>query len=398
MKRMMIMAVSAALVLAACSGAEETDPEAEDDPDVTEEESDDPDEADEDDGPDEGDTDDEDDAEADGTDLSELSGQLAVATYGGPTEEAWQESFGEPFAEQAPDVETVISGVPNPSSLAFTQEGDQQFDVLLVTGTNVAQIRDNEERLYEPIDPSQLSRADAVYDDLVIDNDDGDWVAVPVFITYYGIVINNELVEPDAIQSWADLADPQFEDQILSNSPFFFSTTDLPMFALANGGSPTDLEPGIDLFEETLPNIRGTIDNLAEAASQMASGEIAASPFYFSQYSQLVDGGADVDMVLPEEGGLLSPLYLMVVADSENVDNALGFMDLVLEPANQEAAGAASSYVPVVDDAELIDTIAERSGFDTTEDLMSELVMPDFEHLADTQEENTQQVEDLLGQ
>ena len=391
MKKVLLAALAAALVLAACgqgseeSGStEEPDTPADDQAaEPTEDEEGEPDAS-------------ADDDETD--DQGSLSGQLAVAVYGGPTETAWQEAFGAPYAEVAPDVDAVIAGVPNPSSLAFTQEGDQQFDVLLVTGTNVAQILDSDTQLYEPIDPSSLSRSGEVYEDLVLTDDDGAWVAVPVFITYYGIVYNTDHVDEGAITSWADLADPMFENRLLVNSPFFFSTVDLPMFALANGGGLTDLEPGLELLEESLPNVRATVGNLAEAASQMASGEVYASPFYFSQYSQLLDGGAAVDMVLPEEGGLLSPLYLMIVADSPNVENALGFIDVVLQVENQEVAGEKSSYVPVVQDADLIDKISERSGFASTEELLEQLVMPDFFHLAEQQGENTQRIEDMLAQ
>lgn len=390
MRKLLIAGLSAMLVLAACGGADDApEPEPGQEEPAAVEEAEEPAAVEEADEPS--------DDEPAGRDYAALSGPLAVATYGGPTESEWQESFGEPFQEEAPNVDFALAGVPNPSSLAFTQEGDEQFDLLLMTGTNVAQIMNADNQLYTPIDPSSLERAEAVYEDLIITDDDGNWAAVPTFVTFYGIVTNTELVEPGTIQSWADLADPQFENRLLLNSPFFFATTDLPMFALANGGSPTDLEPGLELLEEVLPNARGTIQNLAEAASQMASGEIAVSPFYFSQYSQLVDGDAPVEFTIPEEGAFLSPLYLMIVRDSDNAENALAFIDLVLRADRQEAAGEGASYVPVVRDADLIDKLSERSGFSTTEELLDRLVRPDFAHLAATQSENTQRIEDILA-
>jgi spermidine/putrescine-binding protein len=343
-----------------------------------------------------------DDGEAGDTDgsaaLGDLSGQLAVATYGGPTEAAWQDVFGQPFSEEASDVDLAIQGVSNPSALAFAQEGDQQFDLLLVTGANVAQIRQTGEQLYRPIDPGRLERADMVYEDLVVTDDDGNWVAVPVFITFYGIVYNTDMVEEGAITSWADFADPQYDGEIMVNSPFFFATTDLPMFSLANGGDVTDLEPGFELLEEVLRNNPTTMGNLAESASMMAGGEVAVAPFYFSQYSQLVDQDAPVDMVLPEEGGLLSPLYLILVDETENEDAAYGFLDFVLDAERQEAASDRASYVPVVEDADLIEKISERSGFASTEELMDRLVIPDWDYLAENQGENSQRIEDMIAE
>lgn len=324
------------------------------------------------------------------------SGQLAVAVYGGPTTETWEESFGEPFRSDYPDVELSISGVDNPSSLLFTQEGDVQFDLLLATASDVAQLVNSEDGLYTPIDPNDLDRSGEVFDEL-INEQDGQWAGAPVALTYYGIAVNTDVHDPSSIESWADLANPEFEGEYLMNGPSFFATTDLPMFSLANGGTLTDMEPGMELLEETLPNVGGAVTDLANAAAQMESEAATIAPFFFSQYSQLLDSGVSAEMVLPEEGGYGSPLYLVMSADSANQETALTFLDTVLDADNQVAVQEPSAYIPVVEDAELIDKIQERSGFESSTEIIDNLTFPDYEYLAENREENTQRIEDLLA-
>lgn len=328
-----------------------------------------------------------------------VSGELSVAVYGGPTEVTWNESYGAPFKEAYPNVDLTIQGVQNPASLLFTQEGDVQFDLILATASDVAQLKaSGDTTKFIPIDPASLERSGQIYEELLSVGDDGKWTGVPVAITYYGIVYNTDEHQASDIESWADLADPKFKDAYLMNSPSYFATVELPMFALANGGSDTDLEPGIELLERTLPNVHGVSQDLANSAAQIESRAVTVAPFYFSQFSQLLDAELPVDMVLPKEGGFGSPLFLVISADSKNEAAALKFLDSVLSVDSQTNVQAPSAYIPVVKDAGLIDKIKERSGFDSVEKILEQLVFPDYAYIASMREEYTQRIQDLLAQ
>lgn len=328
---------------------------------------------------------------------SGISGRLAVAVYGGPTTATWQKAFGEGFSKDFPDVALNISGVPNPSSLLYTQQGDVQFDLVLATASDVAQLAAGPDSRYTPIDPATLERSSHVISSLASETADGKWVGVPVALTYYGIVVNTDKHDPASVTSWADLADPKFKGQYLMNGPSFFATTDLPMFALANGGSATDLEPGFELLKQSIPNVKSVVSSLANAGAQMKSGDAGVAPFFFSQYSQLLDSGVPVKLVLPKEGGYASPLYLVMSPNTKNKDGALQFINSVLRADRQEGVQDASAYIPVVDDAALIDKLKERSGFQSAEDLMKQLTFPDYAYLAEHRDENTKRIEDLLA-
>src|SRR5690625_1308782 len=132
-----------------------------------------------------------------------VSGELSVAVYGGPTEVTWNESFGMAFNEAYPDVDLTIAGVQNPASLLFTQEGDVQFDLILATASDVAQLTAaGDTSKFIPIDPDPLERPGHVHDELLSLADDGSWTGAPVAITYYGIVYNTEEHQASDIQSW----------------------------------------------------------------------------------------------------------------------------------------------------------------------------------------------------
>jgi putative spermidine/putrescine transport system substrate-binding protein len=333
-------------------------------------------------------------AETTTTETPRLEGDLNVAVFGGPTEASWRTSFGEPFAE-ATGVNVRIGGVPAPSALATAQKGKPQFDLLLVTGTDAARFARDPE-IYDPVDPSELSRSGELLDGIAVEQD-GKWVATPGFMTYYAIVVNKDEIDPSSIRSWADLQNPEFKDRLLLNNPVFGATDDLPMLALANGGSMSDVDPGFELLRRIVPNVRTTITSLADAASQMANGEATISPFYFSQYGQLLDQNIPVEMVVPEEGALGSPLYLMIPKGAKNRENAIAFLDFVLQPEQQEAAQDASSYLPVVKDAELIPKVQERVGRSSMSELVETLNIPDYPYFAANAGDWVRRIESILA-
>lgn len=325
------------------------------------------------------------------------SGKLAVAVYGGPTTKTWTNAFGNPFSKDNSGIQLSISGVPNPSSLLYTQKGNVQFDLLLATASDVAQLAEGDGSQYTPLDPADLKRASHIREGLVRKNKSGKWVGVPVALTYYGIVVNSDKYDVKDVTSWADLADPRYEDQYLMNGAAYFSTTDLPMFALANGGSKTNLEPGFKLLKRTLPNVKSVATSLANAASMLKAGDAGIAPFFFSQYSQLLDSKVPVEMALPNEGAYAGPLFLVLSPNSKNRENAMAFLDSVLLPERQEAVQGPSAYIPVVDDAKLIDKLQTRSGFSSVESLYENMTFPDYAYLAAHREKNTKRIENMLA-
>lgn len=333
--------------------------------------------------------------EGDGSDV--LSGELTVAVYGGPTAKTWQDAYGKVFSDKYPSVDLTISGVGNPASLLHTQQGDVQYDLILATSTNVAQLAQGDGSLYDGIDPSELQRADSVRDTLIVANSGGEWVGTPIALTYYGIVVRNDLLPDSGSMSWADIKDPRFEGKYLMNSPPYFATVDLPMFALANGGSPTELEPGFALLKETLPNVQSIAGSLASAASSMTSGEAGIAGFYFSQYSQLLDSDVPVTMVTPKEGFWAGGLYLVLSPNSDNVDAALAFLDVALGTDAQSVVQDPSAYIPTVKDVPLTSKLKARSGYDSVSDLYEDMVFVDYAYLAKNREANTKRIEDMIA-
>lgn len=191
---------------------------------------------------------------------------------------------------------------------------------------------------------------------------DGQW-----FCNHYGTVgwaVNTDEVE-EVPRTWEDLLDERFEDTIALYNPesAYNGFINFLNANIAMGGSLTDVDPGIEFFNELQD--RGNIAAMPDqgVTTSFFQGEVPMLMAYdFNAYEAkyLSDMDEDsVEVVVPQDSALVIPYTLSVVNDSSRRENAEAVCDFQLSEQGQQLF--ANAFVtPARDDVEVPADIADR--------------------------------------
>lgn len=231
------------------------------------------------------------------TELAEAEGKVHLIAY--PDEWAnYAESF-EIFTD-ATGLEVEVSN-PNGSSAEELEavrnlKGQStQPDVLDIGATFTQQAIDDE--LITAYKPSTF---DEIPDNLK--DADGMWTAA-----YYGVMsIGVDANQVDVPETWEDLKDPQYKGKIYMGDPRSGASQLAAVFAasLANGGSASDIGPGIDFFAELAEG--GYLVWGDSGSKALATGEAAVMLDWNFNFpgieNEMEMAGIDLQVAVPSDG------------------------------------------------------------------------------------------------
>jgi putative spermidine/putrescine transport system substrate-binding protein len=163
---------------------------------------------------------------------------------------------------------------------------------------------------------------------------DGRWAS-----SYWGAIAF--LVNTDQVKSlpstWNDLLKPEYKDMVCSRDPRVstYATATVLAAAIANGGSESDVKPGLDWFKALRDggNLRqGVVLNVAS----IQKGECPISLVYdFDGFAKRDATGLPLQVIIPKDGtvGMLFAQYVSAVAPHPNA--AKGALDFLFSDEGQ---------------------------------------------------------------
>ncbi|MBQ1079627.1 MULTISPECIES: extracellular solute-binding protein [unclassified Nocardiopsis] len=185
---------------------------------------------------------------------------------------------------------------------------------------------------------------------------DGAWTSVHTGTI--ALIVNEDHLDGAPVpQSWDDLLDPAYEGRVgyLDPTQAAVGYSAATAVNVALGGDFDDWGPGLDYLNALRDN--GAATSAQTATAKVAQGEIPILiDTDFNGY-KLRDEGANVSVVIPEEGSLQIPYIVGLVEGAPNEDNGRELLDFYFSEQGQ-ALFAAGYMRPVT--GEMPDELADR--------------------------------------
>ena len=307
------------------------------------------------------------------------TGTLSVFAY----QDTVTDALLDPFREANPDVELRTATFGSNQEAATKLAGGFSADVVEVCLDEMSPL--TARNLLRPIDPEGVP----AWDDLVFRDspgvvEDGEALVVPLSAGPQGLIYDADEVEPGAIDSFADLFDPQFADRVALEA-------DYPLPAIAETALALGITDPMNLTGEQLDQVkqhlianrdqfRSLWRSDADVVNLFRSGEIVLADGGPGLTQRIRDTGVDARWVAPKERPLSWVCGLAITSEAENVDAAYRLINWQASPEAQ-AIRAEGGYVVTNPEAiELVGQQARRTADPASiEDAIAETEPPDYD-------------------
>jgi putative spermidine/putrescine transport system substrate-binding protein len=181
-----------------------------------------------------------------------------------------------------------------------------------------------------------------------------------------GLVYNKKVV-PTPPTSWMDLFSPAYKGKVSVWDAPAFSTNALPVIAVLNGGSASNLDPGIKLYSQAAKNgqFLDLLTSLSQLQQQLNTGQTALTPGFQGIVEPWLEANANLGFVVPKEGVMAMPEGLQVVkgSSSAQIDVARKIMNAMFDPAAVSGYCADTATIPLVTGAQVPAKFRDRPSF-----------------------------------
>jgi putative spermidine/putrescine transport system substrate-binding protein len=276
----------------------------------------------------------------DGGSSAELSGEIVWADFGGPTNEARQEIYFDPFTDET-GVEVVSVVVEDAIQNAMMAGEPGDYDA---THVGLDQVYANKDNLIEI--PEE-------YQDQALPED----IRAYAFGTFFVGHAQGYLTDtfPDGgPKTWADFWDVDTYPGMRAwpGSPGSYDST-CEIALMADGVAPEDLYPlDLDRCTTKLDELRPDIvfyQSYPEIQQLLASGTAAIAMGPSGQFAGLRNAGQDV--TVSWENAVVAPNVIAIPKEAPNPDNTLALVEVFHDPELQAEFSARTNYGPGNPDA-----------------------------------------------
>ena len=297
--------------------------------------------------------------------------ELVISTWGF-SEDFLQESVFQPF-EKEHNVKIVLETGNNAERLNKIRQGSTNVDLIYLSDYYAQQAIDDD--LLEPIDRTQLTNLDQIYDIAKAPN--GEKYGPAYTVAQLGIAYNPELVSGE-VTSWSDLWKPEFANNL--TMPAITATAGPMMIDAASrvaGNKEFNEDAAFTQLKKLDPSVVKYYSQTSEYVNMIGQEEIAGGPImemYFKDIQAAVPGAK---FVTPSEGAYAVINTVNIVKGSDNKELAEEFIDWQLSKDVQEKSAKAKVDSPVNKDVVLTDE--EAQGITYGADIIENLRKLDME-------------------
>ncbi len=234
----------------------------------------------------------------------------------------------------------------------------------------------------EPYKSPELSAINPQYID-----EDGHFAGLALVPA--GFIVNEDLLEElglEGPETWLDLADPQYQGEIIMADPSISGT----QYAILSGTiQELGEEEAWSYFEELIKNIDFFAKGGGEPQQKVAAGEFAIGVTAIHGRTFNIGETSPTREVFPEDFIPWTPAPIAIFQNTDNLEAAKALVDWYLSYEGQEILKEADARIMARDD---VDPPEEMSGLDR-----SKLLDFDLERMGREREEILEKWEELIG-
>jgi iron(III) transport system substrate-binding protein len=219
------------------------------------------------------------------------------------------------------------------------EASNPQTDIWFGGGSD-AFIQAKEEGIIQAYKSPAAENVDSAFKDA-----DGYWTGISLVVV--GLLVNDDRLNSkglDMPDTWSDLADPQYKDEIMASNPNASGTAYTTVSGILQA-------LGEDAGWSFLDNMYANIPYLEKSGSTPATkaiqGEFAIGIVPDPHNSIINNPNASLTAVFPADGVLAWPSPVAIVTGAKHLGNAEKFVDWCLSERGQKVLMEASPRVPV---------------------------------------------------
>lgn len=271
--------------------------------------------------------------------------------------------FIKPF-EEANDVKVNLKEFEGTgaalSILEQSRPGD--WDVLIVDGVDVPGLVGQGLLASVPEDALPI---DDIWPEVLLESNhkiDGQWYGMTELFGYNTIAYNKNKVDPADMLDMTNLWSGKYKDRI---AVYDWHTPMIGLVAMGLGKKTAEIS------EKDLPALKETLFKLKENTAQFTDVVASQTALATGEVDILFGGGEwltgvlseempELDWVLPEQGALMWSQSVTLLANANNPDMGLKFMQYILSPEGQAKLATSSCYWAMPANKQTGDVLTEQ--------------------------------------
>lgn len=174
--------------------------------------------------------------------------------------------------------------------------------------------------------------------------DPGNNYSVPYFWSSTGIVVNSKMQDPKKLQSWADLWNPRFRNQLLllDDVHEVFSMALIVLGYSPNDTNPEHIRSAYLKLKQLMPNVR--LFNNDGVKSLFIDEDLSVGMAWNGDIYQAIDENPALRFIYPKEGFVISIDSMAIPIGALHVKNAYTFINFILRPDIAKKMSLATGY------------------------------------------------------